>query len=368
MTSRASGVVNRHSREGGFEGAALVVRKNGRTVLEHYAGEAAPGLAAGPGVLWPLASISKVYTATVMMRLVEEGVITLSAPVCQLFPKFSGEGREEVRLRHLLTHTSGMIYESPDMEARLKSHTPLPELIDEACHMPLQFRPGTRFKYADYNYLIAGHVAELVTGKALPELLRNLVLDPAGLDDTFMPPLRQDEHRLARVRGVMGEGTDGAMYNSWYARELAHPAFGVFSSAVDLARFGSLFTPGGGRLLSEASVRAMTTDQTGGVPGIHPSMQGYAADAFIPWGIGFARQNAQVPCLWSDLASHNTFGHGGATGCELVIDPVFGLVVALVSNTHLGTGREPWYSRLQSILNSVFAEFAGEPVPELTEA
>src|SRR5580700_8946472 len=102
MPPRASDILDKHIRDGGFAGAALVVFKNGQKILEYYAGEAAPGLASGPDVLWPIASISKVYTAAMIMRLVEEGVLTLNLPVCEILPTFWSE----VRLRHLLTHTA----------------------------------------------------------------------------------------------------------------------------------------------------------------------------------------------------------------------------------------------------------------------
>lgn len=368
MTSRVTNVIERHIRSGGFSGAAVVAMNAGEVVFEHYAGEAAPGLGSGARALWPTASISKVYTATMIMRLVEDGILTLSTPLCEVLPKFRGGGREEMRLRHLLTHTAGFIYESPQMEERLKAHTPLSQLIDEACNTPLLFTPGTAFRYADYNYLLAGHVAEVVTGTPYPELVHSLVLEPAGLTETFLPPNHEDEQRLAQVRGVLAEGTDGAMYNSPYARELAHPAFGVFAGVRDLARFGSLFAPSRPPFLSSACVRAMTSDQTGGVPGTHPSMKGYAADVHIPWAIGFALQTERTPSLYSDLASFRTFGHGGASGCELVIDPTVDLVVAVVSNTHLLTGRERWYMRMQSIINSVFAEFVQVSSSELAEA
>ena len=86
-------------------------------------------------------------------------------------------------------------------------------------------------------------------------------------------------------------------------------------------------------------------------------MKGYSADVRIPWAIGFALQTDRVPGLYSDLASFATFGHGGASGCVLVCDPACGLVIAITTNTHLAAGREPWYRRIQSILNPVFAEF-----------
>jgi CubicO group peptidase (beta-lactamase class C family) len=209
--SIASAILERHIREDGFSGAGLVVLREGHTVIEHYAGEAAPGLPASPDVLWPIASISKVYTAAMLMRLVEVGALTLNTPVHLLLPEFTGGGREEMRVRHLLTHTAGFIYESPEMEARLRARTPLRELLEEALASGLLFKPGTEFRYADYNYLLAGHIAEVVTGKSFPELVRKLVLEPAGFDETFLPPQPSDEPRMAKIRGGLAEGTDGAM-------------------------------------------------------------------------------------------------------------------------------------------------------------
>ena len=120
-------------REGTIAGAGLVVWKDGATfVAEQFVGSASPGMPAGPDVLWPVASISKVYAAAAIMRLVEDGVLTLNTPVSLVLPDFTGDFREQMRIRHLLTHTSGFIYESPEMEARLAAHTPLRELIAEA--------------------------------------------------------------------------------------------------------------------------------------------------------------------------------------------------------------------------------------------
>jgi len=355
-TENVATVLERRAQEDQLWGAAVVVLKDGQTVAEHYAGAAAPNLPAGPQVLWPIASISKVYTAAAIMRLVEEGSFTLNTPIHLILPGFTGEGREEVRLRHLLTHTAGFRYESPEMEQRLRTHAPRSELVREALESPLLFKPGTQFSYADYNYLIAGYLAELVTDQDFPRLVNRLVLEPAALKETFFPPSAGEEDRTAYIRGVLAEGSDGAMYNSRYSRDLAHPAFGVFATTADLARFGSMFMPGGPRFLSDGTVHAMTVDQTGGVPGVHPSMKGYAADVHIPWGFGFAVQSAQVPCLYSDLASFETFGHGGASGCQLICDPVLGIVVAVTSNAHLRLGREAWYRRMQSIINNAFAE------------
>lgn len=351
-------LIDRYLAEGGFAGAALLAAQHGKIVIEHYAGHAAPGLPASATTLWPLASISKVYTAAMLMRLVEQGQLTLNRPAHHLFPAFTGAGREKIRLRHLLTHTAGMIYESPVMEERLAAQTPRAALIEEMLQAPLLFQPGTAFAYADYHYLLAGCMAEAVTGADFAELVDTLVMQPMGLHDTYMRPPEAVYERLAKVRGVMAEGTAGAMYNSPYALDLAHPAFGTVATARDLLHFALHFAPTGPRIHSAATVRTMTTDQTGGFAGPHDEQMGLPANVTMPWGIGFALKSAWTPNGFADLAAMRTFGHGGASGCQLVIDPVADAAVVLLTNTHARTGRELWYMRLQSILNSAFALLA----------
>jgi CubicO group peptidase (beta-lactamase class C family) len=348
--------MQRHIDTGGFTGAAVVATKRNEIVLEHYNGLAAPGLASSKNVLWPIASISKMYVVSAIMSLIERGEITLNTLASDLLPHFTSDGRETIRLRHLLTHTSGLIYESPEMEERLKAQTPFETLLEEAFRAPLLFKPGSTFKYADYNTLIAGRMVEVITGKNLSSLVRELVLEPMKLKNTFFPTPATEDKRVAIVRGALAEGTGGAMYNSRYARSLPHPAFAVTASAPDLVTFASHFAPGGPRIHSEATVKAMTINQTGVVTGIHPTMKGYDEQASMPWGLGFALQTEWVPALLCELASFKTFGHGGASGCQVMVDPENEVIVAVLTNTHLNTGREAWYRKLQSLINVSFVE------------
>ena len=349
-------IVDRQVAAGFFEGAALVVMCGDETVLRHFAGSAGPGLASDATALWPLASITKLYTAAAVMRLVELGEVTVNTPVHHVLPRFTGGGREKIRVRHLLTHTSGLPYESAEMDARLAAHTPVGGLIDEALEAPLLFAPGTRFAYSDYAYGLAGRVAEVITGRAYPELVRTLILEPMGLRDTFMCPADCGLDRIATVRGVFNDGTDGAMYNSAYGRSLAHPAFSAVATIDDVVGFLRHFAPGGPRVLSEATVRAMTSSQTGGggVPGSYLLLDGFPEDTRFPWGFGFCLQREANPAVFSELASFETFGHPGASGCQIMVDPVANLTVALLTNTHILTGRDTWLRRQQEIVNACF--------------
>src|SRR5204863_6016480 len=119
-------------RAGEVDGAAVAVARRGRASAEYAVGEAAPGRAVAADTLWPLASISKSYTASTVMALVERGALTLDTAVSSVLPAFAGGGREQVTLRHLLTHTAGLIYESPEMERRLVQRLPLDALLREA--------------------------------------------------------------------------------------------------------------------------------------------------------------------------------------------------------------------------------------------
>ncbi len=345
--------IERFISDGEIAGAGLAVSVGGQ-IVEWYAGQARENLAAGPTVLWPLASISKLYTAAAVMMLVERGELTLSMPVHHVLPEFTGDGREQVRLRHLMTHTSGLIYESPQMEERLREQTPIDEIVDEAYTHPLLFKPGTGFEYSDFGIALAGRMASVVTGMSFPELIRTLVLEPAGLTHTFMPPSEDDYGRVAHVVGTLAYGTAGAMYNSPYALQLAHPSFGTVASAADLLRFGLLFTQNAdGRIVSNAAIRAMTTDQTGGMA--RGKLVGIELVLPQPWGLGFELNFTAGGFGLAELGSPATFGHAGASGCVLAVDPVNDVALAYVSNSHANIDMDRWYFRLSAVSNAVFA-------------
>jgi len=346
-------LLRRFIEDEGVDGGGIAVLRRGELVFEEYAGQARPGLAAGPDVLWPLASISKVFTAAAITALAERGLLTFSRKVSAILPAWTGDGRERITLRQLLTHTAGVTYESPAMAERLAAQTPLAGLVDELYALPLLFEPGTDQRYSDFGYALAARFAETVSGKSLPGLVRELVLDPIGLGDIFMPPPLAELDRIARVSGVLAEGTDGAMYNSPYALGLGHPAFGTVASLRDLVRFGLAFTPHGDQFLSPAGIMMMTTDQTGND---FPGFEVFKITGSIqPWAIGFMlKGRAASP----ELVSPQSFGHAGASGCILHIDPVHELVIGFVSNRHERLGFPEFMDRLDRVVNCAMAAYS----------
>ncbi|RIK45163.1 MAG: hypothetical protein DCC58_07345 [Chloroflexi bacterium] len=339
--------IERLVSDGETDAAALAVGVAGQPVAAWYAGHARPELPAGPHVYWPLASISKLYTAATVMALVERGELYLSLPVHLVLPEFAGDGsdrRDAITLRQLLTHTSGLLYESPNMEELLIDQTPLDALIAEGQQYPLDHAPGSAHQYSDYGFALLGKVAATVTGVPFPELVRSLVLEPAGLQHTSLQPAPEWFPFIAQAPGAFGWGTDGAMYNSPYALRLGHPAFGVVATLADLLRFGLLFANrgmlDGYRVLSRSTVRAMTSN--------HVSIPGAPA-----WGLGFELDAAASG--EGDLLGPGSFGHGGATGCTLWHDSSAEITIAFVSNRHYNLNPVSFARRLSIATNGVLA-------------
>jgi beta-lactamase class C len=348
-------LVDRIVREEGVPGAGIAVLAGGRLALEHYAGDAGPGSPAGPETLWPVASISKLYTATMIMRLVEQGELTLISRVQTVLPRFDGGGKEQITLRQLLTHTSGLMYEPPEIERLLAAQTPLEALVDEAYALPLDYPPGTDQRYSDIGYGVAGRMAAVAMQRDFPSLVRELVLEPAGLADTFLPAPADGSARIAYVSGALGKGTSGAMYASSYALGLAHPAFGAVATLPDLLAFGALFTPHAAKpLLSGAGLATMTSDQTcGDQQGEHVIPP---TGVIHPWGIGFILKGRAGRM---ELVSPASFGHLGGSGCLLWVDPVYDAVVAFVSNRHSRADPDGVMPRLTRVLNASISALTG---------
>lgn len=355
MSSRAAEVVERAIATGACAGAAIGVARRGQTLFEHYAGEAAPGVPASAETVWPLASISKLFTAATILRLVDEGELGIEMSVGAVVPASQADGRERIRLRDLLGHTAGLRYESPRLEELLRAHTPLRELVADARDADLLFPPGTRFSYSDDGYLLAGQLAEVMIGDPFPELVQRLVVDDMALRSTWLAPPVPVQQRVARVHGCLADGTDGAMYNSTYGLSLGHPAFGVVSTLGDMLRFGNAFAPGGRRIHHERSMLLMTTPQVENVVGVHP-IRPELGEIRVGWGLGFEVQTDTAPNTFSRHASLGAFGHGGASGCRLVVDPASGITAVVLTNTHLRTGLGPWMARLDALTDAAFED------------
>lgn len=284
-----------------------------------------------------IASITKPIVATAIMQLVEQGKLLIEDPVASYIPEFGVNGKADVKVWHLLTHTSGMA----DDYWRERDVQPTPRRnLEGALQTYLRFPPGSRFEYSNVSYTILAELIDRLSGLSYPEYLRERVFQPAGMVDSSFCP---EPERRARVLPVLDfpeypGGLEGFM-------ALALPAGGIFSTAEDLVAFGQSYLNGGmgrrGRLLGRAALRVMTSLHT---EGIVERRNGESVPAC--WGLGWEKAVPQEGRLLSPVG----FGHGGMTGGYLWIDPEVGLVVVFLTNRANLDGR-----RRKAIVNAVMA-------------
>jgi CubicO group peptidase (beta-lactamase class C family) len=317
LLDAALAAVDEGVRSGDLPSGVLAVATAGKTLrLEAF----------GPvktDSVFLLASISKPIFATAVMRLVERGRMRLNDPVARVIREFEVNGKADVRLWHLLTHTSGLD-EMPGLA--LWGQADRAGLTAAAIQAPLRFRPGSQYGYCNASFFVMGELIRRLSGRDDVAFLREEVLEPLGMADTsYQPP--------ASPRVVPVHGSPWAQDPHFeYFRSLCWGAGGLWSTATDLVNFGQAFLCGGAlngqRVLAPASVRAMTTLQTDSLVETRALGDGPAY-----YGLGFAKagpDNASGPS--AELRTPSGFGHGGATGTSLWIEPELDLVFVFLTN------------------------------------
>ncbi len=316
----------------------LLAVANGREVIrcEGYGPEGT----IDTGNIYLIASITKPILATALMQLVEQGKLLVEDPVAQYVPEFATNGKEGVKVWHLLTHTSGLAdYRWPQSDL-----PPTPEEdLQFACRTYLRFPPGSRLEYCNVAFTVLGEIVRRLSGMTCAEYLEQHVFRRVGMvDSTFDPKLATNP----RVMPVPGFPLPGGLEQ--FIR-IASPAGGLFSTAADLVAFGQMYLNGGlgqrGRVLSPASIRVMTSRHT---EGLLEYQEGEASPAY--WGLAWQKAAPQRGLLFSPAG----FGHGGMTGTYLWIEPEADLVIVFLTNCIGWDGRAR-----KGITNAVMAALDG---------
>jgi CubicO group peptidase (beta-lactamase class C family) len=277
-------------------------------------------VATRPGTTYDLASITKLFTATCVMQLVDEGRVHLDDTVATHLPAFAANATSTITVRHLLTHVAGL----PNLrlwEKGESSGSDTPSVMTVMTVMP-EFQPETAFQYSDTNFIVLGNLIEAVDQRSLDQAMGARVLDPLGLDHTRYGPVDDPAVAVAATedgshvrRGmVLGEVHDE---NAWFLGGVAGHA-GLFGTARDLSIFGQMYLNGGihdgARVLRSGTVIEMTRNQIGEL-----------GSRGLGWQVN-------APYYMGGLASSRTFGHTGFTGTSIVIDPHRELVIVLLTN------------------------------------
>lgn len=308
---------------GDYRTAVLAVADHKGIVWRHVV----PG---DDGIVWDsifsIASITKPIVVAALMQLVERGRAVLSDPVAEYIPEFAKNGKERVTLWHLITHTSGLD-EPEDLEVLFDRRECVESLLSVAYQASLGFEPGTRWSYGFLTFMVLGELITRISGQPYPTYLDENIFTPLSMNDTSFDALPE---RLAPTH-VFKSDEDFAYFNA-----LATPGAGLYSTADDLVTFGRTFLNGGKienvRLLSDAAVRTMTRTHTEGIMAIENGKP-RPTYAGLGWGM-------RSPC-GNVLGSERAYGHAGASGSWLWVDPEYDLVFALLSNTEGGKPGTP---------------------------
>ena len=331
VEERIRQITGRFLEEGYFRGAVLRVERDGRLLYEGAWGHAlwteTERIATGPSTLFDLASVSKLFTTTAILRLVTLGRFSLGDPVVALLRPSGGEAGLERALGNLdvaslLAHSSGILAWYPFY---LRRGRPFEEVLADV----LEANPPRRAViYSDLNFMILGRIIEIATNLPLAAAMDTLVLEPLALDrTTYGAPAAMSaatelgnriERSMVAERGlsfegwrdesrpIRGEPNDGNCYY-FFGGTAGHA--GLFSDARDLCRLGSLYR------------------QRGQVEGAPFLAHGLAEEAMRDHGgsrgLGFQGGEGYPGGGW---------GHTGFTGTWLYVSTDRDLVIALLTN------------------------------------
>ena len=322
-------VVQRGLDAGGYPGASVVVGRKGYTVWSRGFGTldwTGRAKVTSQESIYDLASLTKVVaTTTAIMVLYDAGKIDIDAPVARYLPDFSGGARDQVTVRHLLTHRAGL---PAGRELWRIAKTPA-EARAAVLASPIQCAPGSCYEYSDLGADLLGFVAEAASGQSLDAFLERQVFAKLGMTDTHFRPdplssVRTAPTEIAPPRGypLRGEVHDE---NAYALGGVAGHA-GLFSTADDLSVFAQMLLDGGVyngvRIVSDSAVALFTTRAAG-----HRALGWDTCDG----GAGCGQ-----------YMSERAFGHTGFTGTSLWIDPDRQMFVILLTNrVHAARARRP---------------------------
>jgi CubicO group peptidase (beta-lactamase class C family) len=292
-------------------------------------------------VFW-IASMTKMFVGASIMMLVDEGKVSLDDPATRFIPQLEKwmvvEERDPshvllkalvrpVTVRHLLSHTSGLTGMSELQQVTGADSTPLKARALSSVTGPLQWQPSEKYAYGNQGMNIAARIVEIVSGMPYEEFLQKRFFDPLGMTETTFWP---SEAQIARLAGAYGpnkekngyaRGGIGFLTKPYSDRVHRFPeaAGGLFSTTHDILRYGLLLANDGEldgkRYLSHAAIDELRKEQTGTTK--------------VNYSLGYHLRNGM-------------FGHDGAYGTDLSVNPATGMVAVFMIQC---TSGDQWAAR-----------------------
>jgi CubicO group peptidase (beta-lactamase class C family) len=305
---------------GKLQGASFLMARNGKVFAHKAMGRLTPepdSASLQPDSIRMIASVTKTITATAIMKLVEDGRIWLEQPVSNLISEFDKPMFADIRIWHLLTHTSGLTADPGyfcepylvDDHALWGDEDWLTKMVLAG---PVRCRPGEQWNYCSRGYAVLAEIVTRVSGKHFNDYVQDEIFRPIGMTRSFLEipePLWTEVCRAA----------DWEEENIRHARDrkgAPKGGGGVFSTLHDLFKFGQCFLNGGEyggtRILGKKTVQEMTRNQLTNVPAFHWGKNLKNHRQGLGWGF-FCDGSTTGP---------STYNHEGWGWCALFVDPV----------------------------------------------
>ena len=322
----------------------IIADRNGKVYYKNllgYADVEAKKPISEDNVFW-IASMSKMFVGASIMMLVDEGKVSLDDPVTKFIPRLGKwmvvDEKDEshvllkpvagpVTIRHILSHTSGLTGMSELQQATGADSTPLKARALSSVTGPLQWQPGEKYQYGNQGMNIAARIVEIVSGMPYEQFLQERFFDPLGMNETTFWP---SEAQIARLAGAYGPNRTRTAYARGDITFLTKPysdrihrypeaAGGLFSTTHDIFRYGLMLANDGQldgkRYLSHEAIDELRKEQTG--------------KTHVNYSLGYHLRNGM-------------FGHDGAYGTDLSVNPKTGMVAVFMVQCN---GGDQWAAR-----------------------
>lgn len=282
--------------------------------------------------LFLVASLTKPVLAAGVLKLVEQGEISLTDRASTILPEFRKHGKHLITVHHLLSHTSGLPDQLPNNLELRQQQASLDEFYSEVCELELDYPLGTSARYQSMGYLVLDRIVERVAGMTSRDFLAREIFESLGMTDTQLgidrspPNARALLDRVVRLESTGEIGDFSDVWNTEYWLGLGAPWGGMISTPADMNRFCTMVAHEGRfgceagkevRILDANSVWASRCNQLECLPGINEHDRTHR-----PWGLGWRLNWLGHRQVFCDLLPRRIIGHWGATGCLMWVDTV----------------------------------------------
>lgn len=311
----------------------------GRSLHMQYSATktAAAGTQNDSGRRYLIASITKPIVGMLAVQLASAGRLSLNEPVREFVDGFNRGPLRAITIRHLLTHSSGlpdMLLNNNDLRAR---HASLAEFVSETARVTPEFPAGTSCRYSSMGFAVLAEIIEQISETPLPELLRRDLFDPLQMQDSWLgiPSAEFEELQSTLMPCELPLWQQQAAdwnWNSRYWRCLGAPWGGMTSTSNDLGRLAVCMlnqgtSPDHQPIIHPLVISSSTQNQTFHMSGLVESDRLHR-----PWGLGWRFNWPDHATCFSDFVSSEAYGHWGATGTLMWIDPKTQIWCVILTN------------------------------------